>query len=212
MLDVAEHPRDHSTNSMSLFHYWSLTSLELNPALLISEDPWLFEETLTLDFGCHDILFDDRWAHLSCHHCLLCLLSDHWLPELIMNNLALLLVDDRSMLFMNDILMVLMDYWLVDLLDHLLMDDGLLMLMNDPLMMLMNNVFVVLMHDLLMLFMNHLLVVLFDDGCIHSLLHSGCLSVLNDLSSLRMCLDHPRILIMLEDLDLIKGCLNYGLV
>ena len=211
MLNVAEHPRDHSTNSMSLLH-WSLSCLELDSALIISEDLWLFEETLTLDLGCHDILFDDRCAHLSCHHCLLGFLSDHWLPELVMNNLAVLLVDDRSMLLMNDILVLLVDHWLVDLLDHLLVDDRLLMLMNDPLVMLMNNVLVVLMHDLLMLLMNNLLVVLLDDWCIHSLLHTGCLSVLNDLSSLRMCLDHPRLLLMLEDLDLVKGCLYYGLV
>ena len=189
-----------------------MSSLELDSALIISEDPCLFDLTLLLDYGCHDILFEDRRAHLSSYHCLLSFLSDHWLPELLMNNLAVLFVNDRLMLLMNDILVLLVDHWLVDFLDHLLVNYWLLILMNDPLVMLMNNVLVVLMHDLLMLFMNHLLVVLLDDGCVHNLLHTGCLSVLNDLSPLRMSFHHSWLLFSLENLGLRKGRLYYGLI
>ena len=189
-----------------------MSSLELDSSLLISEDPCLFDLTLLLDFGCHDILFEDRGAYLSCNHCLLGLLSDHGLPELLMNNLAVLFVNDRLMLLMNDILVLLVDHWLVDFLDHLLVNYWLLILMDDPLVMLMNNVLVVLMHYLLMLFMNHLLVVLLDDGCVHNLLHTGCFSVLNDLSPLRMSFHHAWLLLGLENLGLRKGRLDYGLI
>ena len=189
-----------------------MSSLELDSALIISEDPCLFDLTLLLDYGCHDILFEDRRAHLSSYHCLLSFLSDHWLPELLMNNLAVLFMNDWLMLLMDYILVLLMDNWLVDFLDHLLVDDRLLILMNDLLVMLMNNVLVVLMHDLLMLFMNHLLVVLLDYGCVHNLLHTGCLSVLNDLSPLGMGFHHPWLLLGLENLGLREGRLDYGLI
>ena len=190
---------------------WSFSYFDLYFALFISENPWLFDQALSFDLGCHDILFDDWWTDLCLHHSLLGLLCDHWLPELLMNNLAMLFMDDRLMLLMNDILVLLVDHWLVDLLDYFLVDDWLLVLMNDGLVMFMNNVLVVLMHDLLMLFMNHLFVVLLDDGLVHVLLHTRCLGMLYDPSLLGMRLQ-AWLLLVFEDLGLFECRLNHGLL
>ena len=92
MLDFAQDSSDHAPKGVSVFG-WSISRLDLDPALLLSENSRLLDKSFFFDYRCLDILFDYGWAYLSLNHRLLSSFCD--------NRLAVLLEDDLSVLFVN---------------------------------------------------------------------------------------------------------------
>lgn len=130
-----------------------------------------------------DGLLPKNWLlYNSFHYGFLVGFMNHSLLELFMNN-------GTPELLLNEMLMLLMDYWLFDLMDHLLVlfmnhrlmylsylflvYDRLVVLMDNVLMLFMNNVLMVFMDDILMVLVDNLSVMFFNYRLAHMGLYLG---------------------------------------